>query len=147
MAIFLVLIAAVFVSISNLAMRKSVDAGGSAKAFLVFQMIVAFLVAILVNPVRTRGKLLDQCPYCGIRDRRRSGFALMLYALGRAVEKGPPGITFSILNAATVMPGLVMALLFWRGTRLHLQRLAWNRLDPGPGRAFLGRKRIAGSGG
>jgi hypothetical protein len=37
---------------------------------------------------------------------------VMLFSLGRAVEKGPPGFTFAILNSATVMPGLIMSMLF-----------------------------------
>src|SRR5690606_34074634 len=38
--------------------------------------------------------------------------SVMLFALGKAVEQGPPGFTFAILNSATVMPGLIMALVF-----------------------------------
>ncbi|HSX25513.1 MAG TPA: hypothetical protein VLE89_00725 [Chlamydiales bacterium] len=111
MAILWVLVAAIFVALSNLAMRKSVDAGGTAKAFIVFQMGVAFLVAILLNPVRT-GNYSINSSIIGLGITAGLVFALMIYSLGRAIEKGPPGITFSILNAATVMPGLVMALLF-----------------------------------
>lgn len=111
MALFLILIASTFVALSNLAMRKSVDAGGSAKGFLVFQMIVAFLVAILINPVRT-GNYSINAPISLLGITAGFIFAFMLYALGKAVEKGPPGITFSILNSATVMPGLAMAILF-----------------------------------
>lgn len=111
MAFIWVFLAAIFVSLSNLVMRKSIDAGGSAKAFLVFQMVVAFLVAIIINPIRT-GDYAINLPIAGLGIAAGLLFALMLFSLGRAVEKGPPGITFSILNAATVMPGLVMALLF-----------------------------------
>jgi len=111
MAILLVFIAASFVALSNLFMRKSVDAGGTTKGFLVFQMTIAFFIAILINPVRT-GNYSINFPIAGLGIVAGLIFALMIFSLGRAVEKGPPGITFSILNAATVMPGLFMALLF-----------------------------------
>ncbi len=125
MAILWVFVAAAFVALSNLSMRKSVDAGGSAKAFLVFQMTVAFLVAILLNPVRT-GNYAVNWPIAGLGIGAGVIFALMLYALGRAVEKGPPGITFSILNAATVMPGILMALAF--GAAYGFVYNAWHGL-------------------
>ncbi|MES2273641.1 MAG: hypothetical protein V4487_05580 [Chlamydiota bacterium] len=114
MAILLVFAAAAFVAISNLFMRKSVDAGGSSKGFILFQTLVAFLTAILISPVRTGDYAFNfSIAIFGIL----AGLALsfMLFCLGRAVEKGPPGITFSILNAAAVMPGLLMALLFGAG--------------------------------
>ncbi len=111
MAILLVFIAASFVALSNFFMRKSVDSGGTTKGFLVFQMAVAFFIAILINPVRT-GNYSINFPIASLGIAAGLIFALMIYSLGRAVEKGPPGITFSILNAATVMPGLFMALLF-----------------------------------
>ena len=38
--------------------------------------------------------------------------AVMMIFLGKALEKGPPGLTFAALNASTVMPMLLMVLLF-----------------------------------
>jgi hypothetical protein len=38
--------------------------------------------------------------------------AAMMASLGRALETGPPGLTFAALNASTVMPMILMVLLF-----------------------------------
>ncbi|MBS0653949.1 MAG: hypothetical protein JSR39_10555, partial [Verrucomicrobia bacterium] len=38
--------------------------------------------------------------------------AVMMIFLGKALEKGPPGLTFAALNASTVMPMLLMVMLF-----------------------------------
>ena len=111
MAVLLMLFAGGFISLSNLFMRKSIDHGGTTKGFLIFQMAMAFVVAFLLNPVRTGDyawngsiALLGVSAGCVL--------AFMLFFLGRSLEKGPAGLTFSILNAATVMPAIVMALLF-----------------------------------
>ncbi len=111
MAILLMLFAGGFISLSNLFMRKSMDGGGTTKGFLIFQMAMAFLVALLLNPVRTGNYAWNgSIAFLGIA--AGCVLAFMLFFLGRSLEKGPAGLTFSILNAATVMPAIVMALLF-----------------------------------
>lgn len=111
MAVVLMLFAGSFVSLSNLFMRKSIDHGGTTKGFLIFQMAMAFVVACFLNPIRTGNYAWNNSiVFLGIS----AGciLAFMLFCLGRSLEKGPAGLTFSILNAATVMPAIVMALLF-----------------------------------
>ncbi|MES2344446.1 MAG: hypothetical protein V4494_00710 [Chlamydiota bacterium] len=114
MGIQLMLLAALFVAISNLCMRKSIDAGGSSKAFLVIQLFIVFLVAILLNPVRT-GKY--EWSFCMAAFGLSGGIVLgaMMAALGKSVEKGPPGLSFAMLSSATVMPAIIMAFLFGEG--------------------------------
>jgi multidrug transporter EmrE-like cation transporter len=111
MGIFFAFIAALFVPITNLFLRKSVDAGGNAKAFFVFELGVSCLLAMLMYPVATCQYRFD---WPVILMGAVAGVILsgMLSSLGKAVEKGPPGITFCILNSATVMPGLLMAVIF-----------------------------------
>jgi drug/metabolite transporter (DMT)-like permease len=111
MAIFLMIFAACCVAVSNLFMRKSIDEGGTTKGFLVFQMAMAFVVALLLNPVRTANYSIN-LPIVGFGLLAGLILSLMLFFLGRSIEKGPAGLTFSVLNAATVMPGIVMASLF-----------------------------------
>lgn len=132
MAIALMFIAAVFVSISNFFMRKSIDSGGTTKGFLVFQMAMAFLVALFLNPVRT-GQYAINTPIIFLGVGAGLLIAGMLFSLGRSLENGPPGLTFSILNASTVMPAIAMALVFgfpytgWHavGSALVLGGLFW----------------------
>jgi multidrug transporter EmrE-like cation transporter len=100
-----------FVAFSNLFMRKSIDTGGTTKAFLVFQMGFALLLSLLMGPIRT-GQYAINLPIVLLGMTAGVILALMLYCLGRAIEQGPAGFTFSILNGATVMPGLIMAMVF-----------------------------------
>jgi len=111
MAVVLMFFAGVFVSISNLFMRKSIDSGGTTKGFLIFQMAMAFLVALSLNPVRT-GDYASNVPIASLGILAGLILAGLLFSLGRALENGPPGVTFSILNGSTVMPAIVMATLF-----------------------------------
>jgi drug/metabolite transporter (DMT)-like permease len=105
------LLAALFVAFSNLFMRKSIDSGGTTKAFLVIQMSIATIVAFGLGPVKT-GSYDVNLPILVLGAISGTALAFMLSVLGKALEKGPPGLTFSILSAATVMPGIVMALMF-----------------------------------
>ncbi len=105
------LLAALFIAGSNLFMRRSIDAGGTTKVFLVIQMAVAFAIAFLMGPVKN-GSYSINLPIVILGLLTGVFLALMLYFLGRALEKGPPGLTFSILSSASVMPGIVMAALF-----------------------------------
>ncbi len=111
MAIFLMILAGSFVSLSNLFMRKSIDQGGTTKGFLVFQMAMAFIVALMLNPVRVGDYSINSSIVClGII----AGIVLasMGFFLGRSLEKGPPGVTFSMLSSATVVPAIIMAFFF-----------------------------------
>lgn len=111
MGIFFALLAAVLASISNFCMRRSIDAGGSSRAYLVVQLTLSFLVMILLNPVRT-GDYHWSAPsvYLGLI----GGFLLgsLMWGLGKTLERGPPGLSFAILNTSSVMPAIVLALFF-----------------------------------
>jgi len=111
MGILLAFIAGMFIPLTNLTIRKSIDIGGSAKGYFVFQMLSSFLLALIMGPIRT-GDFSIPFPVGILGALAGVILSIMLFSLGRAVEKGPPGFTFAILNSATVMPGLLMALLF-----------------------------------
>jgi drug/metabolite transporter (DMT)-like permease len=111
MGLFSALLAALFIAISNLFMRKSIDSGGTTKGFLTIQMFVAFLVAVFLGPIKT-GQYDCNGPIILLGSGSGLVLALMLLVLGKALEEGPPGLTFSILSAATVMPAIVMAIIF-----------------------------------
>lgn len=111
MAIILILFAACFASITNFCMRKSIDAGGSAKTYLVVQLSLAFIIMIILNPVRTGIYTWNSwAALLGIIAGLVLGF--LMWSLGKTLEKGPPGLTFAALNSASVMPGAVMSLIF-----------------------------------
>lgn len=123
MGLIAVLLAAVFVSGSNLFMRRSLDAGGTTRAFLVIQMTVAFLVATAIGPIHS-GQLLLTGPIVGLGLFSGLVLAVMLICLGKALESGPAGLTFSALSGATVLPGIVMALVF--GTAYGFTYTLWH---------------------
>ncbi len=123
MALVLMLIAALFIAGSNLCMRKSIDGGGSVKAYLMVQLFIVFLVMILLNPVRTGQYEWSSC---------MAGFGLtggiflagLMAFMGKSLEQGPPGLTFAAINAATVMPTIVMVILF--GAAFGYEYTLWN---------------------
>jgi hypothetical protein len=118
-----ILMAAAFVSLSNFCMRRSIDQGGSSKAFLVVQLGVVCCVAILLNPVKSGNYAWSSAmALLGVAGGVVLG--LMMTALGKALESGPPGLTFAALNASTVMPSIVMALLF--GSAFGHHYTLWN---------------------
>lgn len=123
MGILLALVAGMFIPLTNLTVRKGIDVGGNAKAYFVFQMAISFLLAILIGPVRAADFSIP-LPAAMLGILAGLILSVMLFSLGRAVEKGPPGFTFAILNSATVMPGLLMALIF--GAALGFIYNAWH---------------------
>lgn len=111
MAIISVCIASLLLAIANLCMRKSVDAGGTTKAYLALQMLVSFIMAFLMGPVKSNAYAINlPIVIFGLF----AGLVLMTLSLsiGKAVERGPAGLTFAILSSAAVFPGLAMALVF-----------------------------------
>ena len=48
MGIQLILVASLFIALSNYCMRRSIDAGGSSKGFLMIQLFLVFIVLISV---------------------------------------------------------------------------------------------------
>ena len=111
MAILVMLLAASLASTANLFMRRSIDAGGTTRAYLVIQLFISLLVAIGLSPARTGNWTFSWPPVLlGLL----AGLFLggLLWTLGRALERGPSGLTFAVLNAATVLPAIVMVLTF-----------------------------------
>jgi hypothetical protein len=107
----LMLLAGACVALSNFCMRKSIDAGGSRKSFLVVQLFLTFVVAILLNPVRSGDYTWSpEMALFGLVGGVILSF--MMYALGKSVETGPASLSFAMLSSATVMPILFMVLIF-----------------------------------
>lgn len=111
MGMVLAFVAGLFIPLSNLCVKKGVDERGNAKVFFLFQMIFSCLFATFFGPIRA-GDFSIPLQTAGLGSIAGLILAWMLYSLGRSLEKGPPGLSFAVLNSATVMPGLIMALLF-----------------------------------
>jgi hypothetical protein len=87
-------------------------------------------VAILLGPLRT-GHFTLEVPTVWIAIITGVVLGAMMWSLGKALEKGPAGLTFATLNSATVVPGLVMMLFF--GTLWGFQYSIWHAI----GSAFV----------
>lgn len=111
MGILFALIAGIFMPLTNLTVRKSLDVGGNTKGYFVFQMLSSLFFALLFGPLRTKDFSVT-LPAAILGSLSGVILCVMLLTLGKALEKGPPGITFAILNSATVVPGMLMALFF-----------------------------------
>jgi uncharacterized membrane protein len=111
MGLIYALLAATLISSANLFMRKSVDAGGSAKGYLFIQMAFGFLLSLYIGPVSSGFFAPDRyiVIFSLIAGLSMGG---MLYLLGKALETGPPGLTFSILSSSCVVPAVIMSLIF-----------------------------------
>lgn len=111
MALILAFSAAILCALNNLFMRRSVDAGGTTKAFLVFVEGFSILVAILLGPVKSGNyEWSYSIGMIGVVAGILLG--IMMWALGRAMEQGPPGLTVAFLNSSAVVPAVVMVLIF-----------------------------------
>jgi len=111
MAIISVCLASLFLAIANFLMRKSIDAGGKANAYLLIQLSICFLISIMLGPVKENSYSINsQIAFFGLL----TGIVLivLLATLGKALETGPSGLTFSILSAAAVFPILIMVAFF-----------------------------------
>ena len=111
MAFILAISAAILCALNNLFMRRSIDAGGSSEAFLVVVEASSIIVAIFLGPIRTgsfawNNTLSTMGLLAGLI------LGVMMWSLGRAMEKGPPSLTVAYLNASSVVPAIVMAMLF-----------------------------------
>lgn len=125
MGIIYVLVASVFASASNFSMRKTIDYGGTSKAFLMIQLSIAFIVALFLGPIKAKAFAINlPIIFLGILTGLVFGF--MMISLGKGLEKGPPGLTIAILNASTVIPGILMALLF--GVAFGFEYRFWHGL-------------------
>ncbi len=108
---FSVVLAAGFAAASNFFMRRGIDSGGTAKAFIMIQMFVALLVAMAMGPMQADAHIISGS--IALLGAAAGVFLVfMLTMLGKALEHGPSGLTFSILSGATVFPGMIMAVLF-----------------------------------
>ncbi|MBT3394652.1 MAG: hypothetical protein HN411_06065 [Waddliaceae bacterium] len=111
MSIFIVMFGGVCTAMANLCMRRSIDAGGSSRGFLMLQLPLSAVVAVLLNPVR-----MDNYTWNGtVAVLGLIGGVIIgavLWALGKSLQRGPSGLTFAVFNSASVVPAIVMFVVF-----------------------------------
>lgn len=123
MGIQLMFLAGLLIALSNLCLRRSIDSGGTSKAYLMMQLGLTVFVMILLGPVRTGNYVWDT---------HMALFALaggillvcVMGFLGKAFEHGPPGLSVAMLNCSSVMPILMLVILF--GAQFGFYYTLWN---------------------
>jgi hypothetical protein len=119
----LMILAGVLTAISNFFLRRSIDAGGTSRAFLVLQIFMMSFIAILLNPVRV-GNYAFNFEMAAFGILAGIVFSLMMTSIGKALECGPAGLTIALLNASTVFPILGMVALYGKG--FGFEYTLWN---------------------
>lgn len=121
MATLMMLLAGLLIAFANFFMRRSIDAGGSSRAYLVVQLSLSLVVGIALGPFST-GDYGLSTPSLVLGLVGGVILGLMMWCLGRGLETGPAGVTIAALNSGTVVPGIAMAIIFgpfW-GHNYHL---------------------------
>lgn len=125
MGLQLMFFSAICIAISNLCMRRSIDSGGTSKAYLMMQLGLTFFIMVLLNPVRT-GDYSWDTPMALFALTGGVLLAAVMTFVGRALEKGPPGLTIALLNCSSVMPILMLVILF--GAQFGFYYTLWNAI-------------------
>lgn len=114
MTFLVLLLAATAGAFFHFAFRKSLDGGGRANIFQLVQCFFAFVIVTLINVKRSNFTHFDfgtiNLGFCeGVL------YIAMMWALGSAFKKGPPGLSVATLNSASVIPAILMAGFFGIG--------------------------------
>lgn len=123
MAFILILLSALFASFQNFFMRRSVDDTRGSHLYVPIQLFISFLIVTVIHPIYHHHfdisfSLATIATCMGIF------LALMMWFLQSALQYGPAGMTFAVLNASSVMPSMGMTLLF--GAALGHPYYWWN---------------------
>lgn len=109
MGLIYILLASLFIALSNYSMRRSIDVSTSknTKGFFMVQTTIVFLLLLLLHPVRT-GNYEWSTPLALFGLVGGLVLAIMMISIGKALQYGPPGLSFAIFNASCVVPILFM---------------------------------------
>lgn len=125
MGIFFAFIAACFAGLNNYLIRRNISAGGSSQHYFLVLLLLSLFMVFLLNPVLMNNYTLDPVViFVGlIIGLVLGGF---YWALGKSFEAGPAGLSVAIINTSSVVPGLMMALVF--GSLFGHPYTVWNGL-------------------
>lgn len=111
MGYFFIFLGSISASFSSLALSKSLHHGASIRGYLSSYFLVSFLISSLLNgifsfnisfnvPMSLLGLVVS--------------FLIMglMFWMGKAIQKGPSGLTFAFQNSGAILPPLLMALIF-----------------------------------
>jgi hypothetical protein len=115
MAIFLVIISAIFAASASLCTKKNLEKVGTSQGYLViyflFSLVATFFSFIGIIHTPFNPPIFAVGAITGIL------IFIMMIMLPKALQHGPAGITFAFQNASSVMPSLLLFFLF--GSAFH----------------------------
>lgn len=111
MALILMVFSGVLVGFGNYCMRRSMDAGGDSRSYILIQLFLSGVWTFCTGPLAAMqwtpstatviyGVLTGAC------------LAFFMRFLGQAMARGPVSLTVAFINASTLLPALVFYLLF-----------------------------------
>lgn len=118
MGIILMILSGLCGALSNLMFRRGIDVGGSGRIYLLVQLTGSALVLFFLYPVR-QGAFDWSHPIALLGLLGGIILGLFMIFLGKALEKGPPGLTIAMLNASSVLPILLLLFLFGSDFGFH----------------------------
>lgn len=125
MAIWLVLLSAVFAAGQNFFMRKSVDTQGSTSQYLPLQLSVSCVFVSLINLNFSALGNFDPMTFA-LGLFFGAIFGIFLWALGESLKWGSASLSIALVNSSSVMPAVLMAALF--GSNFGHPYTVWNLL-------------------
>jgi hypothetical protein len=108
---FLVFFASVSASFSSLALSKTLYRGASAGGYLFFYFLSGFLISSFFNGIVFSHIPMNFNMTClGIAVGLL--IPVLMFAIGKALQTGPSGLTFSFQNSGAILPPLLLAFCF-----------------------------------
>lgn len=113
MAFVYMFLASLFTSFSNLFLRKSVGlhGGNEGDPFLIQRLLASALIVFIALIAQSKPISLElTTSLMGVT----AGLFLgtLMWSMAQTLKRGPSGLTFAILNSASLAPPLILALLF-----------------------------------
>ena len=113
MTYFFIFLAGSFTALSNLFIRKSIEktTASMGDPFLIQRLMASAFFMICLSLFYHKSLIVEpKMASIGLI----AGILLgaLMWSTGRAIENGPPALSFAIINAACIAPPLLMSLLF-----------------------------------
>ena len=108
----LMFLSGVFMALGNLCLRKNFDHYGSKEAYILIQTFVSAIIFVMATvysfEIMPNFSLVDIsiATICGTL------LASLFIMLGKMLESGPPGLSLAFLNASSIVPGLILYLVY-----------------------------------
>lgn len=111
MALILMLFSGVLVGLGNYFMRRSMDAGGDSRSYILIQLFLSAIWTITTGPLANM-EFSTTTPTLIYGVLTGACLAFFMRFLGQAMARGPVSLTVAFINASTLLPALIFYLVF-----------------------------------